>query len=148
MFFNLCPVNEVQRGGVWCTWHLGLSPWKDVSHTLIIPNFDLKVKFIGCFTWLCARAKVSIVLWHSYTISGTWVYHLRMHEVSPLYDLDLLPQYKNYIFTMNLCLGKIVFALCKSIPNLTLWCITMRQHIMYILGVMHNLLTRIHDSYR
>ena len=35
-------------------------------------------------------------------------YHIHLW---PLHDLDLWSQYQNNIFTMNLCLGKIVFAL-------------------------------------
>ena len=53
-------------------------------------------------------------LWHYHTLCSTWVYHHErmccvyswsQHSWS-LYDLDLWPQYQNYIFTMNLCLGK------------------------------------------
>ena len=49
-----------------------------------------------------------------------------------LYDLDLSPRYQNYIFFMNLCLGKIVFALWWEIPNLAHVFITMRQYVVYI----------------
>ena len=45
------------------------------------------------------------VLWHSHTLFGIWVYHhgtmCRVHSWT-LFDLDLWPQYQNYIFTMNL----------------------------------------------
>ena len=57
---------------------------------------------------------VFFVYWHSPTISGTLVcYHrIKCHiHLWPLYDLDLWPQYQYYIFTMNFCIGKIVFAL-------------------------------------
>ena len=42
-------------------WHMGLSPWEDVSSTFMIlirrwPLTDLKVKFIGFMTWLCVQA--------------------------------------------------------------------------------------------
>ena len=73
-------------------------------------TFDLKVNFIGfCrlffllwhwHTALCFGHSV-FVRWHSYTMFGTWVYqHGTMCSVHswPLYGLDLLPQYKLYIF--------------------------------------------------
>ena len=62
----------------------------------------------------------------------------RVHPY-PLFDLDHWPQYQNYIFTMNLCLGKIVLSLFFDIDILYLaytciyGCITMRQHVVYIL---------------
>ena len=76
-------------------------------------TFELKVKFIEFLTWLCVWATAFLSI-DSNTISGTWVFNHRImchiHSWS-LYDLDLWPQYQNYIFTMNFCMGKIFFAL-------------------------------------
>ena len=49
-----------------------------------------------------------------HTIFGKWVYnHGTMCHIHswPLYDLDIWPQYQNYVSFLNVCLGKIVFAL-------------------------------------
>ena len=89
-------------------------------------TFDLKVKFIVlCFGhsfyvyWHSPAISGTCfgysfyVYWHSPTISGTWVYHHRIKchkHLWPLYDFDLGPQYRYYIFNMN-CMGKIIFAL-------------------------------------
>ena len=79
-------------------------------------------------TWLC-------VLWHSHTLFDKWVYHhgtmCRIHSW-PLYDLDLWPQNQKYIFTMNLRLGNIVFALWRRLLNLAHGCITMWQKVVQI----------------
>ena len=64
------------------------------------------------------------VLWLSHTIFGTWVHqHGTMCHIHswPLYDLDLWPYYQIYIFTMNLCLGKIVFAFWHRHTKFDLW---------------------------
>ena len=60
-------------------------------------TFDLNIKFIV----LCSGHSL-FVLWYSHTMLGMWVYHhgtctmCRVHSW-PLYDLDLWPQYQNYI---------------------------------------------------
>ena len=73
------------------------------------------------------------VLWYSHTKFGTWVYHHGMMcniHSWPLYDLDLWPQYhQNYIFTMNLCMGKTVFPLWHRHTKLWHGCIAMGQHV-------------------
>ena len=79
-------------------------------------SFDLKVNFLGFLTWLRVQPATVFFcpLTLSYDICFTLVYHHRMmcHIHSwPLYDLDLCSQYQSYIFTMNLCLGKIIFVL-------------------------------------
>ena len=64
------------------------------------------------------------VYWYSHTISGTWVFHHRImcHIHSwTLYDLDLWPQYQHYIFTMNLSMGKIIFALWHRHTKFGTW---------------------------
>ena len=75
------------------------------------------------------------VLWHSHTMFGTWVYmyhHGTMCDVHSwhLYDLDLWPQYQNYIFTMNLSLassslffnvGIAIFGISVYVPSCTLY---------------------------
>ena len=71
-------------------------------------TFDLKVKCIGFMTWLCLGLTF-FVLWHSHTLLCMWVYHhgTMCHIQSwTLYDLDLWPQYQNYIFTINLNLAR------------------------------------------
>ena len=76
-------------------------------------TFDLKVKFIGFMTWLCLGLTF-FVLWHSHTLLCMWVYHhgTMCHIQSwTLYDLDLWPQYQNYIFTMNLNLARCLCSL-------------------------------------
>ena len=95
-------------------------------HSIII-GYVLHIFMIPIQRWpLTSRSDLTVfwhgfvfghsfcVLWHNHTIFGTWVYHheimCHMHSWS-LYGLDLWPQYPNYIFTMNLCFGKIVFAL-------------------------------------
>ena len=59
------------------------------------------------------------LIWHP--ILGTWVCHYgtmcHIH-LWPRYDIDFWPQYQNYIFTMNLCLGKIIFACWNEIKNI------------------------------
>ena len=65
------------------------------------------------------------VLWHSHTLFGTWVYHhdtiCRIHSWT-LYDLDLWPQYQNYIFTMDLNLAtEDVFAFWHRHTKFSKW---------------------------
>ena len=63
-------------------------------------------------------------VWHWLTIFGTWVYHYkRMCRVHswPLNDLDLWPQYQNYIFTMNLCLASSPLLFDIELPNVGIW---------------------------
>ena len=50
--------------------------------------------------------------------------------ITYIHDLDLWPQHENYVFTVNFCLGKIVFDI--GIPNLAYWCITMRHHVVVL----------------
>ena len=62
----------------------------------------------------------------------------RIHS-RPLYDLALWPQYQNSIFTMNICLGKTVFALWHR-QNLAHGCITWdNMHVVYIHDLWMNL---------
>ena len=72
--------------------------------------------------------QVFFVLWLSHSIFGKWVYHHRTicHIHSwPLYDIDLLPQYQNYIFTVNLFMVKVFFAF---------W----HMHIKFVTRVYHH----------
>ena len=93
--------------------------------------FDLKVNNIYFLASFLGHN--FLFCWHSHTISGTWVYHhrimCRIHS-GPLCDLDLWPQ--NYIFTMNFCLGKIVFAFWHRHTKLCTWVYCTRQHVVYI----------------
>ena len=52
-----------------------------------------------------------------------------------MYDLVLWPRYQNNIFTMNLCLGKIVFALLLRHNKLAHGCITLKQLVVFILDL-------------
>ena len=87
-------------------------------------TFDLKVQFIEFMTWLCVWAtallsfeKVILCLeWEVYH-HGTmcWVHSL------PLYDLNLWPQFQNYIITINLSLAKSFLLFDIGIPNSGKW---------------------------
>ena len=52
-----------------------------------------------------------------------------------MYDLVLWPRYQNNIFTMNLCLGKIVFALWNRHNKLAHGYITLEQLVAFILDL-------------
>ena len=84
---------------------------------------------------LCSGLSI-FVFWHSHTLFGTWVYHhgtmCHVHSWT-LYDLDLWPQYQNYIFTMDLSLARCLCSLTKAYQILAYGCITMRKHVEYIL---------------
>ena len=80
----------------------------------------------------------SFVLWHNHTLFGMWVYHhgtMCLAHSWTLYDLDLRPQYQNYIFTMNLSLARCPWSLTYAYQVLAYGCITMRQHVAYILDL-------------
>ena len=87
-------------------------------------TFDLKVKFTWFSTWLGIGA--TAFLSFDKVIPDLAHHHGMMTHIHSwaLYDPDLWPQYmyKNYICTINLCLGKIVFALWHTHTK----CITMR----------------------
>ena len=88
-------------------WHTIFGTWVYHHDPNTILTFDLKVKFIRFDTALCSGLSF-FVLWHSHTLFGTLLYHhgtmCCVHSWT-LYDLDLWPQYQNYIFTIDLSLA-------------------------------------------
>ena len=92
-------------------WHMGLWPWDDVLGMLMI--LILRGQINRVFDMALCLGVSFFVLWNSHTMFDTWVDHLgkMCHMHSWPYDLDLWLWYQHYIFTMNLCLGKIIFAL-------------------------------------
>ena len=131
-------------------WHIILGTWvyqnETMCHDIHDPDmtltFYLKVKFIVFFKKASRSGHSFFVLWHSCTIFGTWESHhgtmCHIHSWA-LYDPDLLPQYQNYIFTMNLCLGKIIFALWHRHTKVSPW----DKMLLYIHNTPHNELWRV-----
>ena len=83
-------------------------------------------------TCLCVRATTfcyfDIVMLHECINMVQCVAYI--HD---LCNLDLGPQYQNYIFTMNLSLARWSLLFDKGIPNFG--CFTMRQQVVYILDL-------------
>ena len=98
---------------------------------------DPKVTFIGFLTWVCVWATgilfsdIPVVIPYLAPECITMV-----QCVTYIHDLCMTLTFglniKFYIFTMNLCLGKIVFALkCRHTKFFT-WVLTMTQLVVYI----------------
>ena len=90
--------------------------------------YDVDLWPRGQIYWVYYMALCSghsfFVLWHSHTMSGTWVYHhgtmCRVHS-GPLLDLDVWPQYQNYISIMHLSRARPSLLLDIGIPNFGIW---------------------------
>ena len=86
-------------------WHMSLSPIDDVSRTFIWRCPLTSRSIYMFFVIVLCSGHICFVLWHSYTIFGTWVFHhgtmCHIHSWH-LYDLDLWPSYQNYIITWYL----------------------------------------------
>ena len=96
-------------------------------------TFDLKVKFIWFLTLLCVQAtsflSFDIVIRHLAQECIT-IRHMSHTFMTSVWPWPLAFILKFYIFTMNLCLGKIVFALLHRHTKYgTYGFITMRQHV-------------------
>ena len=114
---------------------MGLLLWEGASSTcmILIRHWPLTSYDMA----LCSGLSF-FVLWHNHNLFGMWVYHhgTRCHAHSwTLYDLDLRPQYQNYIFTMNLGLARCLWSLTYAYQVLAYGCITMSQHVVYILDL-------------
>ena len=127
--------------------HLGLSQWDNVSwHSWSRYDVDLlpQGQIYSVFKKVSQLGHSFFVLWHSCTIFGTWESHYgtmcHIHSW-PLYDPYLLPQYQNYIniFTMNLFLGKIIFALWHRHTKVSPW----DKMLLYIYNTPRNELWRV-----
>ena len=91
-------------------------------------------QFIRLMTWLCFfshnfSSLYKVIL----SMFGTWEYpHGTMCGVHSwlLFDLDLWPQYENYILTMNLSLARPSLLFDISIPNMA-WVVSPWDNMLY-----------------
>ena len=109
-------------------WHMGLSPWEDVSSTFMIlirrwhlTSRSIKVKFMGFTTWLCFQASaflsfdiviLSLALECILSLALECITMIRcvayIHELCMTLTFDLNI---NYIFTMDLSLARCLCSL-------------------------------------
>ena len=82
-------------------WHMGLSPWEDVSSTfMILYDVDLwpQHQIYRVYDIALSSGFSLFVLWHTHTLFGTWVNHhgtmCHIHTWT-MFDLDLWLNYQN-----------------------------------------------------
>ena len=111
--------------GQWVYHHeriVQVDSWSDTMFT-----FDPKVKLIWFMTLLCLWATDFLSFDRVILCFGMWVYHhgtmCRVHSW-PLDNLDLWPQYQNYIFTLNLSLARLSLLFNIGKPNFGIWTVS------------------------
>ena len=103
-------------------WHMGLSPWEDVTSTFTFKYVPDLIKWswsnLSAFFMSSCPTCNFCSFWHWNTIFGTWDYHHeRMCQVYSWswYDIDHWPQGQiNRFYDMVLCSGLSFFVLQHS----------------------------------
>ena len=107
-------------------WHMGLSPWDDISHTSMIwiQHWPLtsKSKFIEFWTWHHIGVTVFFVFVHGHTIFGTCVnimewytYHIHLRPSHVTFTLDFWVKTDFCLMHECVCLSlqEIIIASCN-----------------------------------